>query len=504
MPLPIIVRLAATAILSFLAGVGTFNAVYDDPLAGLELVRVERMDISDEVSVTGVVTPKDEADLSFDIGGRLSRFFVEVGDVVPAGAPLAILDRSEAEFLLRQAEAELRREEAVLKELRRGPTPEDLAVSEAKAASASAALRDAIEGSYIALDEAVYRYTDHLFDNPRSVFPRLTIPVTDQELENRINVARARLEELLRSWRDVAFKVPASADLPLTAARGREVIGEARDFLADLSHAVNSQTPDGEHSASDIAGYRADVGSARDSVDAAISGLRAAESDFLISSRELSLKRAGTSAEAIAAGEAKVAAATAAAAIKRHDLSRRTLYAPFSGTVTRRKGNLGEYVSAATPVFSLISKDAFEVEARVPEVDVARLAVGNPAVITLDALPNVSYEGVLRSIDPAATTVEGVPTYTVTFRFSEVPERLKSGMTADVSAVVASKTEATALPIRAVQNDGEGKSFVEVVDRSTGTVSERIVATGIKDPRGFVEIVSGLREGESIVLRRAR
>jgi RND family efflux transporter MFP subunit len=112
------------------------------------------------------------------------------------------------------------------------------------------------------------------------------------------------------------------------------------------------------------------------------------------------------------------------------------LKAPFDGVVSQIKVRTGEWVIAGQPVMMLADLAHLQVETTdLSEIDVARLDVGNAAVVTFDALPDVEVQGVVQSIAPKSDEGAGV-NYRVVIRLNEIPDKLRWGMTAFVDITV--------------------------------------------------------------------
>ena len=148
-------------------------------------------------------------------------------------------------------------------------------------------------------------------------------------------------------------------------------------------------------------------------------------------------------------------------------------------------------------VTGVISDGAYEVVVEVPEIDIVNLMPGLPVAITLDAYGSEAvFAGTLSSIDPGQTKVDGVSVYRATVNFTEVDARVRPGMTADVSVEKEKKEGVLRAPKRFIATDDTGE-FVLV--RSEESDVKVYVTTGLVGGDGFVEIVSGLSGGETIV-----
>jgi len=195
--------------------------------------------------------------------------------------------------------------------------------------------------------------------------------------------------------------------------------------------------------------------------------------------------------------EAQLARARADVQRIQAELARRRLTAPFSGIVTQVNVDPGEIVSANTVVASLISDDGFGIEIDLPEVDSIKVRTGNPATVTLDAFgDDVVFDALVTSVNRTETIVDNVSIYESQLAFVEIDERISSGMTADVTIVTQEREDVLAIPFRALKFREDGTPYV----MTDGNVSEKEVVLGLRGSDSFVEILSGLSEGDTVIV----
>ncbi|MDP1709959.1 MAG: efflux RND transporter periplasmic adaptor subunit, partial [Candidatus Komeilibacteria bacterium] len=257
----------------------------------------------------------------------------------------------------------------------------------------------------------------------------------------------------------------------------------------------------------------------QNSITAAEARVNDAKNVLAAAEAELALKRAPASNEELAAQNAylkqsqanlssqraRVREAQAAVSALESQLADNNLAAPFSGTVTRQEAKVGEIVSPGAPLVSVMSEAKFEIEANLPEIDVSKIQIGNTATATLDAYGNdVIFDALVVSIDPAETMVEGVSTYKVKIQFSQDDERIKSGMTANVTILAASRENALVIPQRAVIEQN-GKKIVRVLygEGRKQSVEEVVVKIGLRSTDGNVEIIEGITEGDQVAISKS-
>jgi len=140
----------------------------------------------------------------------------------------------------------------------------------------------------------------------------------------------------------------------------------------------------------------------------------------------------GPDPEDVAVAEARLENATAQLASAEAALADLELAAPFSGVVSEIHINPSEWVAPGQPVLLIADLDHLRVETTdLGEIDVAQIFVGDIAIVTFDALPDLSIQGEIMSIAPKASTGSGV-NYTVIVELEDVPQELRWGMSAFV------------------------------------------------------------------------
>lgn len=220
--------------------------------------------------------------------------------------------------------------------------------------------------------------------------------------------------------------------------------------------------------------------------------------------REAELTQAQSSPRVVdlATYEAEVARAQAAYASAQARLAKAEMRSPIIGDVTDVVLEVGEQVTATVAVITVqTTQEQFEIVADVSESDIAKLAVGQSAVVTLDAFgSSQKLTGTVRKIDPAEKLIESVVYYDVTVSFEQIEYRLalRPGLSADLIFTTDRRDGALTVSQRSLQSRNES-TFVRVF--TNGVIEERDVTVGLRGDLGRVEILSGLEEGEEVVIR---
>jgi membrane fusion protein (multidrug efflux system) len=209
--------------------------------------------------------------------------------------------------------------------------------------------------------------------------------------------------------------------------------------------------------------------------------------------RDLIAQNASSAAD-LEQAEAKERSTRAQLDLLKTRQERTTVRAPFGGVVGRRSVSLGDYVTTSTTLISLQTVDPQRATFQVPERYAERLKPGQRVQIRVAALQNQEFTGVVDFVDP----VVQLPGRTILVK-AQVPNRrrqLQSGMFIEARLATDLRPNAILVPEEAIV-PMQGANFVWVV--IDGKAARRQVGIGIRIP-GFVEIRSGVDEGEQVVV----
>ncbi len=362
------------------------------------------------VSVTGEVMPAVWATVSAQTGGTVLEVLVEVGDEVAADDPLARLDPTDAQLAVQQADAALGAAQAQLALLKAGPRPGQVAVAEAQIAAAQTVISQTIAQRN-----------------------QLWSGATEAEIAAaEAQVAAAEAEQL--SAREAHDQTMKCYDV-------LQPDGSTKQVCPALG-TLEEQTRYNLHAADEaLAAARAQVDALKAGpyyqVRVANAAVSAAEAQESVAQTQLALLQAGATAEEIAVAETAVTQAEAALEAARVALDRCEIRAPFGGTVGAVNVRVGELVAPGQPLVTLGDLTTLRVETTdLDEIDVARVAVGQDASVTFDALPERIFIGHVTRISPMADPGAGGVNYTVVVILDETDPAIRWGMTAFVDIEV--------------------------------------------------------------------
>jgi HlyD family secretion protein len=366
-------------------------------------------------------------------GGRVEEIVVEVGDAVQAGDLLLSLDTTYLDWAVEQAEIALESARIDFEELgesilesdiaaaeaalllaqenlavvRAGPTQEELAAAESSAAAAWAA--------YAELQE---QPTQAQINQALATLRKAEITVEQAQREyDKIAwlpeaAASAAADNLQRATVDLEAARAAFEEVnkPATEAQLQNALSAAQRAQDSLNKLKLKPTP------AELAAAEAEVAKAQ----AALDEMKQGPDESALRKAELGVRNAMIGLE-----EARLAQAAA------------RVTAPIDGTVLAVNLDLGQQASAGTVAATLADTRDVKLVANVEQKDISRVVPGQKVVISVYALPEETFSGVVDKIAPTADSGTGFVTFPVIIQITEGPmERVLPGMTASALFVV--------------------------------------------------------------------
>jgi RND family efflux transporter MFP subunit len=185
-------------------------------------------------------------------------------------------------------------------------------------------------------------------------------------------------------------------------------------------------------------------------------------------------------------------------------LDKAVIKSPIAGTVLTVTTQQGETVASAFQVATLVTVadlNRLEVRAYVDEVDIGKVRLGLPAELRVDSFPDRVFKGRVTKISGSSTVKDNVVTYETFVALENQEGLLRPDMTADVTLLLGRRSNVIKIPSEAVHREMKG-SLVYVLHRDKvgkQRVEKRTVTVGVDDG-SQVEVVSGVKEGEEVVL----
>jgi RND family efflux transporter MFP subunit len=194
----------------------------------------------------------------------------------------------------------------------------------------------------------------------------------------------------------------------------------------------------------------------------------------------------------VKSAQAQLKAAQSGEAYAKRQLADATVRAPFGGTVAMRYVNQGELLNPGMRVATIVDDSRMKLKIGIGELDVPLIKVGDKAVVTVDAMPDKTFEGKIIAI---STKADMARAYTVEVEIPNPGNQLKSGMFARAEIKREEARDVTTVPASAVITNGQ-KTQVFVVNNNVAKLTA--VKTGVSTTER-VEITEGLNGDETVV-----
>ena len=460
-----------------------------------QTAQVQRQDLTVSVSGSGTVTPIESYQVSALVTGEILESPFEDGDQVEKDQLLYRIDPGSAQTALQQAQLSVQQAQMNYDTLASslqvkaigGGVVQTLHVQEGDLVSAGTAIADITDTSTMTL----------------------TVPFQAGDAAH-ISVgqtAQVTLSGTLETLSGTVESV-ASAD---QVGSGGALVRQVKIRLTNPGALTDATTATAR-----VGTYACAAGGTlspqlRQTITAAASG-EITDLNVSVGSRV----SAGTVLAAIGGESAENSLADAALAVQNAQLSLQsaqealdsyTITSPISGTVIEKNLKAGDQLNGGDSGAMAVIYDLSQLELQmdVSELDIGQIQPGQTVEITAEALPGQTFTGVVEKVSVNGTTTDGFTTYPVTILLSEYGD-LNPGMNVSAHIIVERSENALCVPAEAVNSDGtvlvagEG-AFAEdgVTIADPSKIESRPVTLG-RGSQDFVEITSGLEEGETVLL----
>jgi len=492
------------------------------------LYTVQRGAIVVDVTESGAIEPVRTVEIKSRVSGRLAALYVEEGSRVRKGQLLARIDPREVQQQVEQGSAQV---ESAKANTERARIALEIQAKEARLQLRQAELRveqlqRELEAQPI-LTHAAIRAAETAYQNAQEnlrLLEQVKHPQERLEAENAVRDAEARLQEAQRHYERVrallekgyvARQQLDAAQTALTLAQSQ--LQSARQRQQQLAE---QQRIERETARANLESARAELERARANAiqdeikrkayEAALADLEAARNRLRqIEMQQLELKQA----------QATEKQASSQLRNWLIQLAETDVRSPIDGIVTRRYREVGELVMSGTtgfgegtPIMQVADLSQMRVRLNLNELDVAKVRVGMPVEVRVDALPNRLFRGVVKRIAPAALqpasgsnplgNAAGVVKFAVEVYLRQTDQALRPGMTARCRILIATRANALILPLEALGREGEQYYVLKLNpnarDPQGKPKREKVyVQVGLRSA-SHAEILNGVREGDQV------
>jgi HlyD family secretion protein len=422
----------------------------------VRLHTVKRGDVTETVSASGTVRASRRISISPTSGGEaITSIRVNIGDRVKAGQVLATLDDSDARIQLQHAQANLLAAKAQWAEATKGKTAAEIKALEAKVSQAKSAL-DAAQNGY-----------------------------ATQKARNDFEKAKTNLQNAQKTFQ-------AQKTLYEEGVISKHEFEEAQSSFKQAQIEYNNAQLQ----------HNQTQGEANSSLEQARAAYESAVAEW-------NDAKSGPDTATVQSAQAALVKAEAEWQAQQKAVNDLTVKAPMDGVIVQINGNVGEVPSSPFIVMDNSDADNLEVLAKISESDIGKVKEGLSAIFTSISFDNKEFAGKVKLVYPEATTDSGVTTYDVLLSIENKDKLLKTGMSVNVNIKVGTHQNVLVVPTAALKSQN-GKDGVYLVSKSKADQSAREGKSDV--PYRFqpvtigyfssdmVEITSGLKEGDQVVL----
>ena len=533
------------AILIVLSGIIFFNFSSKKEISYVT-EKAKISDLKQTVEVTGSVESADDIDLNFTTSGAIQSISVKVGDSIKAGQVLAALSAGDVASQVADAKANLELAKTNLAEVLAGASTEDIKVTGEEVFSAESsykAAQDSLKNLESTRDQELASLIDVALNtmSDKSFVAQYSLDliydsILDQDAEEYLYVSDVTSLTQAKDYYDLGKNGLVEAKSLIATAKSTKnqedtlraldyfygVLQNISNSLLKTFDALRTAVSNGTYTETVISSLKTQTNTQSTAASTAVSLVQDAASDLRtrdlyyktsiveaqndvssalnnlnLAKARLDFKKAPARDFEIQAAQARIRQAEATLNRYYSNFSDTIIKAPVDGIISKVNFDKGEQASMSSPVISMIGISEMQIKVDVPESDIIKLEVGDQVDITLDAFSSEDkFFGTVTFIDPASTLIDGVVYYKVTISFNQKDDRIKSGMTADLTISTDSRTSVMVVPSRAVIYR-EDKKYVQVLVNNQ--LEEKEVTTGLKGDGGLIEILSGLNEGEDVI-----
>ncbi|MGD0311409.1 MAG: HlyD family efflux transporter periplasmic adaptor subunit [Acidimicrobiales bacterium] len=453
----------------------------------------------------GTITPQNQANLNFSVSGTVSNVDVSVGQSVTAGQTLATLDLSTLTASVVSAQAALASAQATLASAEASQTSTSASPNAASTGSAHATTSTAAPAGGSSSDAG----------NSQQVSQLQTTLTSDQTQEDTDSSTLSA--DLQQASSLCATSTTTSTTAPTTGGSGAP---------ATCAEALTQASADQALVAADIKKVAQDEGALTSALEASSAGASsgsaktepasatttadvtgAGRGEIVLTSATTPSTSGGGQAskpatpEQLAVDQASIDTAQASLEDAEEALDGANLVSTINGTVASVSLAVGDSVtagssSAPAQVVIVGSGSSYDLTTDVPVADIAKVAVGQQAVVTPDATNSV-VTGRVSSIGVLATTGTSSTTYPVTVSLDAAGLGQLSGADADVEIVTQKAVDVMTVPSSAVRTVGT-IHLVSVVKNGDTPTPVRVTLGTVGDV--LTQVTSGLTKGESVSL----
>ncbi len=445
------------------------------------------------VTAAGNLELVSQSQAVLQVEGVVKRVAVEVGDQVQAGDVLIELDGTDLERNVSEALLDLATAQNALNDLLAEADAAEVAVAQANLLAAQEELADVKAGPSAQEIAAA-----------RSQVAAAAAEVTElqagpsaaelTQLSAELRKAEVALASAQSAYDAVAWRTDSGMSSEATELQSATIDYESAKAAYEESTAPASD--------SDLQSAYSSAQSAQEELDTLLkeptpASIASAEAAVVEAQATLTDLLGGADAKDLEDARLDVARAQLSVESAADDLADTQLRAPTDGTVLEVNVDVGEQTSSGTAAVVLANVNALQLTVNVAEVDIDKVTVGMPAVVTIDALTGKSFAGEVTFIAPSIDPDSSVVNYPVTVRLTDdAATGARAGMTAVASLTAKGSAGGWLVPANAVQTQGDTSTVMVMRDGAPTPVT---VTVGVTEGEWVVVQSADLAAGDQVV-----
>jgi HlyD family secretion protein len=494
------------------------------------LGEIQRGNLEIKVSGTGEIIPIEEINVKSKVGGEIVFLNVKEGDNVYKGQILAKIDSKNLEKSIKDQEILIKNLELAIESAKLSLDKLNFQYQNTlrgddynKALNQGISILNDFYGFYPSFIEdlrKIYFYKDfENYDNNLKYYESYNRVFSgkSQKLEFNYNILKTKYIELSGNFKNISSQnetkekiIKDSYDLVLSSYdlvnEGREMIRYLEEDLT-LKNATHEKENIINSHFQKLTDYLNSLTQYKQSLLDVISKINSYHDiidnyEFDKKNLELSIKQK----------EVDLEQAKKKLDDLKEDLNDYYITAPFSGTLSALNIKKGDIITSNQIIGTIITNQKIA-KISLNEIDVAQVKVGQNAILTFDAFPDLKIEGRVVEIGTVGKEEQGVVSYDVKISLEKENKEIKPEMSVNAEIIIDRKENVLLVPNSAIKSDRMGQ-YVQVVKNyeierknsfkpvaiSQNLIEKRYIKTGISNDE-FTEVLEGLNEGEIIIIR---
>ena len=505
------------------------------------LASVSKGTLVTSLSGTGQVSASNQVDIKSKVSGAVTYVGLSSGAEALAGSIVIIIDSSDAEKTVRDAQANLESAQISYQKTVKPADELSLIQAENSLEQAKNTYIQAHDDGYTAVSNAYLDLPSVVADTYDVLYSKNTTDPSQQNVYAYADRVKEQFPEVItlrdkainsfnsaRTAHDAGFLLYRSTertaddevieDLVLDTYEKTKTVASAIKNISDyFSYTKDKLASLGRTSPTDLAmnldsisGYLNIVNNHLSSTLSKKQAIVNATYSLQEKTQSLTDLKAGADELDIASAKLSLTQKENALLDAKANLADYYIRMPFGGKLAKINVKKGDEVSNGTELASVITNKR-QAEISLNEVDISKVKAGQKATLTFDAIEDLVVAGTVSDVDSIGTVSQGVVTYAVNIVFDTNDERIRPGMSTSAAIITEVISDTLLVPNSAIKSSGVNsyvEMFNDTMNMSTTTegVSSEIAPTRVTVTIGnsndeYTQIISGLKEGDLVVER---